>query len=135
MGWNTPDDWGMYYSNCGYCGSRVHASEGGCGCTEEAEKCEGCGGGPRWRYDTRAEQEGLHRIEDLTEVDGKYFCEEHLLCGCCDEGPDIGDEESHTLKWSSEVDELLCPTCNVEDDHYCAKDGPLLEHLAKKTGQ
>ena len=30
-----PDDWGSYYSKCEGCGSRVHASEGGCSCWEE----------------------------------------------------------------------------------------------------
>tara|TARA_Y100000287_G_C14187611_1_gene338442 strand:- start:93 stop:425 length:333 start_codon:yes stop_codon:yes gene_type:complete len=30
--YNVPDDWGNYYSNCEYCGTRVHASEGGCDC-------------------------------------------------------------------------------------------------------
>lgn len=35
MGWNVPDDWGMYYNTCSNCGSRYHLSEGGCGCWEE----------------------------------------------------------------------------------------------------
>ncbi len=30
--YNVPDDWGSYYSNCEYCKTRVHASEGGCEC-------------------------------------------------------------------------------------------------------
>lgn len=30
--YNVPDDWGNYYSNCEYCNTRVHASEGGCDC-------------------------------------------------------------------------------------------------------
>lgn len=39
MGWNVPDDWGMYYTRCSECGSRYHMSEGGCGCwQEEAER-------------------------------------------------------------------------------------------------
>ena len=32
MSWNVPDDWGMYYYRCEYCGARCHASEGGCEC-------------------------------------------------------------------------------------------------------
>ena len=31
---NVPDDWGCYYFNCGACGRRCHASEGGCDCPE-----------------------------------------------------------------------------------------------------
>lgn len=30
MSYNLPDDWGMYYSTCGDCGERFHAS----GCEE-----------------------------------------------------------------------------------------------------
>ena len=33
---NVPDDWGCYYTNCGYCGTRYHMSEGGCDCDEGA---------------------------------------------------------------------------------------------------
>lgn len=37
-GWNVPDDWDRYYSTCSRCGTRVHASEGGCGtCGEEGQ--------------------------------------------------------------------------------------------------
>lgn len=32
---NTPDDWGCYYTRCGRCGARYHASEGGCDCRSE----------------------------------------------------------------------------------------------------
>ena len=32
---NLPDDWGTHYRNCGYCGKRYHASEGGCDCHED----------------------------------------------------------------------------------------------------
>ena len=33
---NVPDDWGSYYTNCAYCRTRYHMSEGGCDCTEGA---------------------------------------------------------------------------------------------------
>ena len=36
MAYNVPDDWDNYYTSCGRCGRRYHASEGGCGCYEEA---------------------------------------------------------------------------------------------------
>jgi len=37
-----PDDWGMYYRTCDVCGSRYHASEGGCSCYEELMDLEPC---------------------------------------------------------------------------------------------
>jgi len=39
---NVPDDWGMYYERCNRCGTRYHASEGGCGCLDDIEPCQ-CG--------------------------------------------------------------------------------------------
>ena len=36
---NVPDDWGMYYRNCGTCGDRYHASEGGCSCLQDLNPC------------------------------------------------------------------------------------------------
>jgi len=41
MGWNTPDDWSSYTYTCTRCGNSYHASEGGCGCTEDMVRCEG----------------------------------------------------------------------------------------------
>jgi len=55
---NVPDDWDAFWVTCIDCGKRYHASEGGCGCTDDATKCAGC---DEWISD-----------EDL--VDG--FCEE-----------------------------------------------------------
>jgi len=37
---NVPDDWDCYWRTCDRCGSRYHASEGGCGCIEEEEERE-----------------------------------------------------------------------------------------------
>jgi hypothetical protein len=42
MGWNVPDDWGSYYRRCDRCGSKYHASEGGCGCMDDVGECQ-CG--------------------------------------------------------------------------------------------
>lgn len=39
---NLPDDWNSYYRKCDRCGSRYHASEGGCGCLDNLEPCQ-CG--------------------------------------------------------------------------------------------
>lgn len=35
---NLPDDWGCYYRTCDRCGTRYHASEGGCECEDEEEE-------------------------------------------------------------------------------------------------
>jgi len=40
MGWNTPDDWDMYYRTCHLCGNRYHASEYYCDCGEECFDCK-----------------------------------------------------------------------------------------------
>jgi len=42
MCYNVPDDWGMYYRQCSYCGATYHESEGGCSCYEEQreKRCE-----------------------------------------------------------------------------------------------
>jgi hypothetical protein len=41
MSYNTPDDWGNYYSNCENCKQRTHASEGHmCPCDEAMYELE-----------------------------------------------------------------------------------------------
>lgn len=136
MGWNVPDDWGSYYSKCSYCGSRVHASEGGCGCLDDAEKCHTCSNErrPRWAYDNEAQREGYFHIDDLHEIDGKYFCEEHAVCGCCSLGEGGDEDDIAKLKWHEDADDLSCSTC-WEEEHYCEAQGPLLDHMAKKVSE
>lgn len=63
---NVPDDWGMYYTTCEFCGSRYHASEGGCGCCDE---CEICG--------------EIHSLDELE--DNGMVCNECLACDHCGE--------------------------------------------------
>jgi hypothetical protein len=65
VGWNVPDDWGSYYSNCDLCGSRVHASEGGCYCTEDHTECVGCADGTL---------EGFYPDDQIVVVDGASYC-------------------------------------------------------------
>ena len=121
---NVPDDWGSYYYKCEYCGSRYHASEGGCGCLEDAGQCAGCQN--RYHYGmSRAEAEGWHPLDELTEVDGRLYCEEHLACECC-------EEETEGLGWCEEAEMLLCPRC-TDADHWCPAQGPLLDHIASKV--
>jgi len=131
MSWNVPDDWGSYYSNCSYCGSKVHASEGGCDCLEDAGQCEGCKGGRFFRgSDNLAADEGWHPLDELSELGGKLFCKEHFVCECCDTNP-AQDGETE-LKLDGDGDTLVCPKC-TDEDHYCAKCGPLLDYIAKVT--
>jgi predicted amidophosphoribosyltransferase len=41
---NVPDDWNDYWTVCSECGSRYHASEGGCDCDEQRPpECPECG--------------------------------------------------------------------------------------------
>ena len=125
---NVPDDWGSYYYKCEYCGGRYHASEGGCGCLEDAGQCVGCYCGRPYYGMSRGEAEGWHPLDDLTEVDGHLFCEEHLICGCCEE-----DTDAEKLAWCGEADMLCCPRCMVAD-HWCEAQGPLLDHIARTVG-
>jgi hypothetical protein len=138
MGWNVPDDWGRYYSKCGYCGSQVHASEGGCGCLEDCEQCEGCKGGMNNRFfrgsENRAADEGWHHIDELTEIDGKYYCGGCSTCECCSLGEHGDEDEVAKLRFNEDMGGLLCPEC-WEDDHYCEAQGPLLDHMAKKVSE
>jgi len=121
-------DWGNYYNRCSYCNKRYHASEGGCGCLDDHEKCYDCRTSRFFRGSgNQYAEEGWHHISALTEIGDKYFCEEHRVCGCCEAEKDDGD-----LTWDSGADMLLCAKCS-DDDHYCEKDGPLLDYLAKKA--
>ncbi len=65
MGWDLPDDWGSYYSNCELCGSRVHASEGGCCCTDDKTECTTCADGTLDSY---------YDDDEIVTVDGSPYC-------------------------------------------------------------
>lgn len=73
MGWNVPDDWGSYYCKCSRCGSRYHASEGGCGCTEDHEQCSGDRTGDCYVH-----------VDEAIEWNGQHYCADHLRCDACD---------------------------------------------------
>lgn len=117
MGWNTPDDWGGYYTRCPLCGTRYHASEGGCRCLEDHEQCNAC-----LKRDNRSDRPGgYHHISTLKLYGTIYFCKEHLTCLCCDRAekeiqihPDEGD--------------LVCSKC-WNQDHNCPKDYTVLDQI------
>ena len=115
MGWNVPDDWGSYYRNCELCGGRYHASEGGCYCTEEKELCvgENCG--------NSRDLDSYHDYTEVTEVGGRKYCQECLICECC-------EETKEGLIYSEDHVMLLCERC-VPEDHWCPNMGPLLDHM------
>jgi len=119
MGWNVPDDWGSYYSRCSLCGTRYHASEGGCGCTEDKEFCVGPGCNDRNSLDS------YHDHQKVTDFGGgRFYCDDCIGCECCEDGKDVS--------WDAEAGLLLCKRCEPED-HWCPSQGPLLEHLEKVT--
>lgn len=93
MGWNVPDDWGNYYYKCSHCGSRYHASEGGCGCLDDHVACAGSS-----RFESC-----YVRDDEAIEWNGQTFCAEHLVCDGC--GEQDGDQGEH-----------LTP---LEGDRYC----------------
>lgn len=45
--YNVPDDWNAYYRRCEICGTRYHASEGGCEC-QDGNECDWCGETKDW---------------------------------------------------------------------------------------
>ena len=100
MGWNVPDDWGSYYTNCGLCGTKYHESEGGCCCTEDKTVCNGA------NCNDENDLDSYH--EDVTEAGGRNYCEDCIECGFC------GADEDVVLAFSEEADELLCPGCVLE---------------------
>jgi len=57
---NVPDDWNDHYRKCGDCGSRYHASEGGCDCYEEQAE----------RAATEAAEEAGDFLPGCATVDG-----------------------------------------------------------------
>jgi hypothetical protein len=118
MGWNVPDDWGNYYSTCGLCGTKYHDSEGGCGCTEDLERCDGGG------CHNMGGLEAFHPIEDLTEIQDRHYCKHCLECECCGDLSEVAYNEEHGL--------LLCPGC-IEEEHVCPKDRTVLDHIVEAT--
>lgn len=133
MGWNVPDDWGSYYSNCDYCGGRYHASEGGCHCLEDHEQCYFCqveAGERSFCGGDRRVDEGWHHISRLTQVGDTYLCEDHTICDCCKVSKITAE---NFARWDESEDLwVYCSKCGPED-HYCEKDGPLLDHIANKV--
>jgi len=112
--YNVPDDWGMYYSNCSFCGGRYHESEGGCGCHDY---CEMCG-----------EAAAMDELEENGMV-----CNGCLSCDHCGETTDDNhrffvidleedfDLENPPMKKISSIPlmeapecEVLCPKCLEE---------------------
>ena len=94
--WNVPDDWGNYYNNCETCGSRYHASEGGCG---NCFYCERCG-------ETKHHTE-LSEHEDI--------CMECWTCGICGK-----DEENNAQYFVLDKDEAFDPRDPPGDTYtYC----------------
>jgi hypothetical protein len=104
---NVPDDWGSYYSTCSLCDSSYHASEGGCGCTDDKLLCSG--------EDCGSENclSSYHDADNMTEIGGNHYCEdcvECLLCVCCGTDQEVSYHE--------EAGELLCSTC-IAEEHEC----------------
>ena len=106
MGWNLPDDWGMYYNKCGYCKSTYHASEGGCGCLEDHVECAG---------QDRYEECFVHE-EFAIKIGDKHYCEEHARCDAC-------GEKHEDVEWIKPYEgDVYCDACWEESqvDQSCA---------------
>ena len=73
MNWNLPDDWSMYYTQCDYCNSHYHTSEGSCDCLEDYIECEG---------ECRDEQCFVKK-QNAIEIGDRYFCSQHAACEYC----------------------------------------------------
>jgi len=101
MGWDTPDDWNRYYTRCPRCNTRYHASEGGCGCTEDLDLCAG----PCAEY---------HQPESLTTTAAsgveQHLCEDCLVCDIC---------QAPATAWDTEACLWICTECATK---YAAED-------------
>jgi len=126
---NVPDDWGCYYSKCSRCGSRTHASEGGCNCEERFAECAGCMAKPAWVRRFWDENDEYVPINTALEVDGKYYCETHAVCECCDKPEDEVGELEHI---PGDIVSLYCVACR-EDKHNCPEDETVLDYIVKAT--
>lgn len=85
---NVPDDWNNYWTRCGWCGGRYHASEGGCDCGTENHTSFG-------PCDTEAKLGGCSECERIAaEEDGDD--EENRACISCP---------------NTYVGEMRCPSC------------------------
>ena len=60
-----PVDWGAHYLTCDHCGTRYHASEGGCGCQDDCKAYKPWTKGV-WRRDGQL-QEPCRACPDLGE--------------------------------------------------------------------
>jgi hypothetical protein len=88
---NVPDDWGSYFETCSICGSRYHASEGGCGCTDDKALCTRC---DEW-------------IDDGEVQHGT--CETCRVCGEC------GESDEDELTYYEASDDWYCLTCAIAE--------------------
>jgi hypothetical protein len=113
MAYNVPDDWNSYYENCSICGSRFHASEGGCGCTEDKVECRVC---DEWvEEDEAREHEADGRRYSLTDDSYKTIRETVHTCHACLECEHCGSTEA--LRWDDLRDDCwYCAKCRLEWD-------------------
>ena len=88
---NLPDDWNTFYSRCGDCGRKWHASEGGC---SHCEHCQGLGCGE------------LLTGDNVSPFDGE-------LCRSCgvEECEDCGKDVARGIL----DDDGACPACVTEE--------------------
>jgi len=97
MSWNVPDDWGMYYRKCSYCGQTYHASEGGCYCLEYGD-CTCCG----------TETDNLV-AEPSSYSDPVFLCDDCFYCEYC--GEYFGKDQL-----APNVDYKICKDCHNDSD-------------------
>ena len=97
---NVPDDWNSWYSNCLRCGTRFHASEGGCGCTEDLIECQ------EPRCSNYCDE------ETNTVLGGRNLCPDPARCVCCHRHH---DDAPLTMNG-----EWVCKVCDPEE-HDCSE--------------
>jgi hypothetical protein len=101
MSFNAPDDWHAYFRRCPDCGTRYHASEGGCSCSDETE-CAGCHCGMHTDELERDENGVWH-----TQEGNPPTCED---CGWCCYCGATGPNDTIDVR-PNEDDEPVCRAC------------------------
>lgn len=118
-------DWNSWNVTCLRCKRRYHTHEEGCNCIDGYGRCAGCDIGLLAVKVDHYPFKRWHRINALSNFDGQNFCENHLVCSCCDR---TEDEIKDPIRLSEERDVLFCSRC-IDAPHTCPPHDTVLDEI------